>query len=153
MHDGDADNAEAVAAKVYFSSLFGKAFVRFAEDDVNAALNYGYTIIMNAMARIVTLYGYSTAVGIHHCNRHNPYNFPCDLMEPFRPFVDKLVYMNMGRKLDQDYKNELITITRKMCIYDGKHMSIADAMECFTLDVCKAMNEPRVQLKGVQFAE
>lgn len=153
VHDGDADNAEAIAARVYFSSLFGKEFVRFAEDDVNAALNYGYAVMMSAFARIVTIYGYSTAVGIHHCNRQNSFNFPCDLMEPFRPFVDETVYRNRERELDSDYKNELITVNRKMCRYAGKKMTVADAMECYTLDVCKAMNEPRAKLKGVEFAE
>lgn len=153
VHDGDTDNQEAAAARMYFGALFGMDFIRFADDDINAALNYGYTVIMSAVARLVTIYGYNTAVGIHHCNRQNPYNFPCDLMEPFRPFVDETIYMNKGNKFDREYKDELLTVTRKMCTYDGKCMTVADAMECFVLDVCRAMNEPRAKLKGVGFAE
>ena len=101
---GDKTNREGLGAKVYFPALFGEGFIRQAPDEINAALNYGYTILNTAMSRIVTIHGYHTALGIHHCSRDNPVNLSCDIMEPFRPLVDEIVVKYMGKELDWPYK-------------------------------------------------
>jgi CRISPR-associated protein Cas1 len=89
----DADHHEAFAAKNYFPALFGASFIRDAEGDTrNAALNYGYALVRAALARALVGYGFLPCFGIFHDNALNAFNLADDLIEPWRPFVDKLVY-------------------------------------------------------------
>lgn len=153
VKSGDATNREAVAAKIYFRILFGPEFIRFESDDINRALNYGYTILSSAFSRAIALSGYSSALGIHHCSRVNPNNLANDLMEPFRPFVDWVVFQNMGRNFDWDYKTELISLLYKECIYDNKQTEIGNAIEQYVSDVLKCMSIPRASIKEIQFGK
>lgn len=86
---GDTTNREGHAAKVYFNALFGKSFTRDSNTPINAALNYGYAIVLSAFNREVVSAGYITQLGLFHDNQFNQYNLSCDLMESFRPIVDK----------------------------------------------------------------
>ena len=86
---GDATNREGHAAKVYFNALFGMDFSRSAEIPVNAALNYGYSILLSAFNREIVANGYFTQLGICHNNMFNQFNLSSDLMEPFRILVDR----------------------------------------------------------------
>ncbi len=71
-------------------------FSRSQECNTNAALNYGYSIILSVFSREVVANGYSTQIGIFHDNMYNQYNLACDLMEPFRPFIDaEVIHMNL----------------------------------------------------------
>ena len=89
----DSDNKEGYAAKLYFKNLFGHNFVRNRElEGVNAFLNYGYAILRSALARYVVASGLSPAFGINHHNKLNPFCLVDDLIEPFRPVIDKIVY-------------------------------------------------------------
>lgn len=88
---GDATNREGHAAKVYFNALFGLDFTRTAENSINAALNYGYSLLLSTCARETALNGYITQIGLFHDNIFNQFNLASDLMEPFRPIVDNLV--------------------------------------------------------------
>ncbi len=87
----DATNREGHAAKVYFNAVFGMDFTRSAECPENAALNYGYGIILSAFNREITACGYLTQLGIFHSNMFNHYNLSCDLMEPFCVLIDRRV--------------------------------------------------------------
>ena len=145
----DKSNREAVAAKLYFNALFGPEFVRFSDDNVNGALNYGYTILCNSFCRIITVHGYCTELGIHHCSRQNKYNLACDFMEPFRAFVDEIVVNNRTRHLDIELKKQLLEVLHTQCIYDNKIMKLYDAMEEFVIDIISAMNSPRSKIKRV----
>ena len=89
VRSGDPDNVEATAAQRYFPALFGETFVRRNEDGRNAALNYGYAILRGAVARTLAVYGFLPAFGIHHRSALNAFNLADDLMEPFRPLVDR----------------------------------------------------------------
>lgn len=149
---GDSDNREAVAAKVYFNSLFGNEFVRFSVDDINSALNYGYAVLLSAFTRSIVAHGYATEIGIHHCSRNNNYNFACDLMEPFRPFVDRLVYMNYGRNLDREYRRLLTSILDEVCVYDGSKICLDKAIDMYVIDVINYMEEARRGIKEVRIA-
>lgn len=153
VQNDDVTNREAAASKVFFNALFGRDFRRFAADDINAGLNYGYTILCSAFNRTVTMMGYSTALGIHHCNRQNPYNFSCDLMEPFRPFVDRIVYHNKNFALDGDYRLKLISLLCSECVYEGKSMDMVTAIEMYVRDIAKGMDTPRYHLGEIGFAE
>lgn len=151
VRSGDATNREALAAKYYFSKLFGKSFIRFEDDPVNAALNYGYTILCSAFNRSITLHGYNTALGIYHHGRNNPFNFSCDLMEPFRPFVDQIVYSLDGQELTWENKQKLIAVLHNKCLYNGCETTISNAIENFVLDAVSVMESPRQKLKEVKF--
>ena len=93
VRSGDADNREGIAAKVYWSELFGRTFVRAREGDVpNNLLNYGYTILRAAVARALMGSGLFPAFGLFHRNRYNAFPLADNLMEPYRPYVDEAVY-------------------------------------------------------------
>ncbi len=94
VKSGDSTNVEARAAKKYWKALFSETeFKRnYKLNDVNALLNYGYAIIRAAVARSITAAGLHPSMGLHHHNQYNPYCLADDLMEPFRPLVDSVVY-------------------------------------------------------------
>ena len=150
---GDPTNREAMAARVYFSALYGKGFHRNAGGNINSALNYGYAILMSESARVVALLGYHSELGIHHCNKENRMNLPCDLMEPFRPFVDRAVKARGGQSLDWTYKKELIAVVHSSCRYGARRMDLGMAMESFTLDVLKSLENGGNHIKELDFAE
>lgn len=87
----DKTNREGHAAKVYFNALFGMSFSRGEAGAVNAALNYGYSLVLGAVNREVCACGYLTQLGLFHDNMFNEFNLSCDLMEPFRIVVDRFV--------------------------------------------------------------
>ncbi len=90
---GDTDNKEGFTARIYFKSLFGEDFIRNRDiDGINAFLNYGYAVLRAALARYVVAAGLNPAFGIAHRNKLNPFCLVDDLIEPFRPLVDVIVY-------------------------------------------------------------
>ena len=110
---GDSDNREAVAAHMYFPRLFTYEFVRSDEENgINGILDYGYAIILSEVARKITEIGYLTEFGIHHDNEKNPFNLACDLMEPFRPFMDERVFQLGAEHLDSKVKLDLMRFMR-----------------------------------------
>lgn len=148
---GDPTNREGQAARVCFHMLFGNGFRRHAPDAVNTALNYGYALMCSGISRALALHGYNTALGIHHDNRRNKFNLACDLMEPFRPFVDQLVSASRINYLNDALKKELILLLQKNCVYAGKTMSIDTAMEMFALDTVRTLSDGRKVFRGVEF--
>ncbi len=91
VKSGDSSNREAQAARAYWSEFFDESFRRNSDgtDEVNGALNYGYTVIRGAMAQAIVATGLWPTVGIHHTSRENAWCLVDDLMEPFRPAVDR----------------------------------------------------------------
>jgi len=97
VRSGDPDNIEARAARYYWPRLFGSDFRRDrAYPGLNAHLNYGYTILRSALARTVIAAGLAPSIGVGHINARNNFCLVDDLMEPFRPLVDRLVWDNRG---------------------------------------------------------
>lgn len=94
VRSGDSSQKEAQAAKHYWKALFGQAFLRDPkrEDFYNMALNYGYAILRAMVARALIGSGLLPFAGIHHHNRYNPYCLADDIMEPYRPWVDRHLY-------------------------------------------------------------
>ena len=93
VKSGDADNREAIAAKIYWTELFGRGFIRLRDGiEPNNLLNYGYTILRAAVARSLMGSGLFPAFGIFHRNRYNAFPLADDIMEPYRPYVDETVY-------------------------------------------------------------
>ncbi|MBQ3544291.1 MAG: type II CRISPR-associated endonuclease Cas1 [Lachnospiraceae bacterium] len=116
----DTTNREGHAAKVYFNALFGKGFSREDVNEINAALDYGYSIILSTFNKEICANGYLTQLGIKHINEYNYFNLSSDLMEPFRIVIDKFVYENMEKSFDMDYKHKIIDLLNMQIEYNGK---------------------------------
>ena len=115
VKSGDADNREGAAARVYWSQLFEDGFKREREgDSPNQFLNYGYTILRAAVARTLVGSGLYPAFGIFHRNRYNAFPLADDVMEPYRPFVDEVVYSlsqeDENIDLDKNVKSRLLRV-------------------------------------------
>lgn len=117
VKSGDSDNLEARAAAYYWKNLFAiEGFTRDREGiPPNNLLNYGYAILRAVVARGLVASGLLPTLGIHHHNRYNAYCLADDIMEPYRPYVDELVYNIVKSKqnyteLTKDLKAELLSI-------------------------------------------
>lgn len=136
---GDTTNREGHAAKVYFNALFGLDFSRRQENDFNPPLNYGYSILLSAVAREIISAGYITPIGIFHCNEFNFYNFGCDLMEPFRPIIDDYV-LTFIDKNENDFKNSMRKIFETQIKIAGQNQFFDNAIKIFVRSVFKFLN-------------
>lgn len=121
---GDSTNLEGRAAAFYWSKMFPTIpdFTR-SRDGVypNALLNYGYAILRAVIARALVGSGLLPTLGIHHHNRYNAYCLADDIMEPYRPYVDRLVVETMAVCSDVEVttaiKSRLLTVpTLEVCI-------------------------------------
>ena len=135
----DETNREGHAAKVYFNALFGKDFSRDKDCAVNAALNYGYSLLLSAVNREICANGYLTQLGIFHDNVFNHFNLGCDLMEPFRPLVDHHVKTAEPRKFGKEEKAALLNLLNKEVTVDGNRSVLLHALELYTRSVLDAI--------------
>lgn len=141
VKSGDKTNREGHAAKVYFNSLFGNNFVRNNSDEVNAALNYGYAILLSTINKEVINNGYLTQLGIHHKNEFNQFNLSCDLMEPFRIIIDNFVYYNQNREFDKDYKLDIVNIFNNYFMYQNKKYILKDIIKMYIKNTLDSIND------------
>ncbi len=137
----DETNREGHAAKVYFNALFGLDFTRSADNNINAALNYGYTILLSAFNREITANGYITQLGIFHNNMFNQFNLGSDLMEPFRPLIDRRVYMMDHQEFGHDAKMRLVDVLNTEVKIDGKYQYLNNAIKIYCRSVFEALGE------------
>lgn len=128
---GDKTNREGHAAKVYFNELFGKKFVRNSNDNINAALNYGYAVLLSTVNKEIVSNGYLTQLGIHHKNEFNEFNLTCDLMEPFRIVIDSFVYYNQNREFDTSFKLDIVNSFNQTYKYMGKNYTLKDIIKLY----------------------
>ena len=149
MAFGDETNREGHAAKVYFNALFGKDFSRTEESPVNAALNYGYSIILSLFTREVVSNGYITQVGLFHDNMFNQFNLACDLMEPYRPIIDRFVIEMNPVQFEKEEKHQMITVLNKEVVIDGRKEMLGKAVKIYTRSVFDALNDQDISL--IQF--
>lgn len=143
---GDATNREGHAAKVYFNALFGKSFTRTEETPINAALNYGYSLILSTFNREIVTNGYITQIGVFHDNMFNQFNLACDLMEPFRPLVDRYVYNMKPDIFEIEEKHRMIAMMQQEVFIDGKLENISNAIKIYVRSVFEALNDKDVSL-------
>ena len=93
VRSGDPDNVEAQAARRYWQAFMGSDFRRDQDGEgVNALLNYGYTVLRAIISRAICAAGLHPSIGLHHSNRANAFALADDLMEPYRPIIDRAVY-------------------------------------------------------------
>lgn len=141
----DITNREGHAAKVYFNALFGLSFTRADENAINAALNYGYAIILSICNREIVANGYITQLGLHHSNVFNMYNLGSDLMEPLRPFIDYVVYQLWDNgdleSFDKDEKMKVINALNQEVLLEGKKQVLNYGAKIYVKSIFNALNE------------
>lgn len=143
---GDITNREGHAAKVYFNTLFGKKFTRTDENPINAALNYGYGIILSIFNREIVSSGYLTKIGLFHDNMFNQFNLSSDLMEPFRPLVDQLVVELKPEKFETEEKRKMLELLNKEVEICGKMEVVTNAIKIYCRSVFDALNDRDISL-------
>lgn len=147
VKSGDNTNRESAAAKLYFD-IYMPNTNRQEDNTVNAALNYGYSIMRGAVARTLASYGFLPAVGIHHRNELNAFNLADDFMELFRPLVDLWVAQNINER-DEFTKRERIgllsLLNADMMIFMERH-SVMRAIEIMISSFSNACSYGRPEL-------
>lgn len=148
VRSGDPDNLEARAAAYYWKALFADVdgFTRDRESvPPNNLLNYGYAILRAVVARGLVTSGLLPTLGIHHHNRYNAYCLADDIMEPYRPFVDKLVfelYNQYGEtvSLTKELKASLLSIPTLEVRIGGKRSPLMVAVGQTTASLYKCFS-------------
>ena len=142
----DKTNREGHAAKVYFNLLFTKDFIRGTNSMINSGLDYGYAIILSTINKDVVSKGYITQIGINHKSEFNQFNLTCDLMEPFRPLIDEIVYNNQNLEFDRIQKYKLIDVLNNKVKINGKEQFVGNAIPIYIQSVFDALenNESKI---------
>ena len=149
VRSGDPDNLEGRAAAYYWKNLFRELpyFVRGQfEAPPNNLLNYGYARLRGVIARALVASGLLPTLGIHHHNRYNAYCLADDIMEPYRPIVDKIVYdycdsrNDWSPQLTMDAKKELLGIPVADVVIDGRRSPLMIAASTTTSSLAKCFN-------------
>ncbi len=153
VKSGDSTGIEAQSARYYWQQYFG--FVN-AHHGINQAtyrkregyppnnwLNYGYTILRAMVARSLTGSGLLPVQGIHHHNKYNAYCLADDIMEPYRPMVDKMVIglcleNELVIDIPQAVKNVLLQLPTMDCALEGKKYTVYSAIERSTASLAQS---------------
>lgn len=148
VKSGDPDNYEARAAAYYWKSLFPN-HVNFTRDregiPPNNLFNYGYAILRSIVARSLVASGLLPTLGIHHHNKYNAYCLADDIMEPYRPFVDRLVLQifeegNCPEELTTELKAKLLNIPVLDVKINGKRSPLMIAVGQTTASLYKCFS-------------
>ena len=148
VKSGDPDNIEARAAAYYWKNLFAhiQGFTRDRDGiPPNHLLNYGYAILRATVARSLVISGLLPTLGIHHHNRYNAYCLADDIMEPYRPYVDELVW-NIDKEygeapqLTRELKARLLTIPTLEVRINGKRSPLMVATGQTSASLFKCFN-------------
>ena len=147
IETGDSTNREGHAAKVYFNSLFGSTFSRSDDCFTNSALNYGYGLLLSLVNREIVANGYLTQLGLFHKNVFNQFNLSSDLMEPFRPLFDLIVYsMPKGTDLEHEDKLFLLnTLNERVQIGKAKQ-TVINAVGIYVKSILDALDNNDLSL-------
>lgn len=144
VKSGDSDNVEARAATYYWKTVFPERpdFLRGQfEDDPNGLFNYGYAVLRAVVARSLVMSGLLPTLGIHHHNRYNAYCLADDIMEPYRPYVDRLVLDIIAEdgtlSLTQSAKLRLLSIPVLDVEIDGHTSPLMVAVSTTTATLAK----------------
>ena len=144
MKSGDSDNREGVAAKLYWNELFDEKFMRVRTGpSPNEMLNYGYTVLRAAVARSLTGSGLLPSIGIFHRNRYNAFPLADDVMEPYRPFVDEIVfhlYANGENSLNKYSKSEILKLLYADTFFENVTRPLNIGISITTASLAKCYN-------------
>ena len=162
VQSGDPGNVEGEAARLYWPLLFGAQFRRDREQDgINALLNYVYTILRAAVARAVMRAGLHPAFSLHHCNKRDTMPLLDDLIEPFRPVADTLVFELVANTpelpiLTAEVKQRLAGITAIDMVFEGKASPISESLLRMThslTDICMGRRRKLLLPEGLHIKE
>ncbi|MDH7604731.1 MAG: type II CRISPR-associated endonuclease Cas1 [Melioribacter sp.] len=145
VRSGDPDNLEGRAAAYYWKNFFPKIpyFIRDRQGEPpNNLLNYGYAILRAIIARALVGSGLLPTLGIHHSNKYNAYCLADDIMEPYRPFVDKVVYTIVSNgedfyELNTSIKKQLLEIATLDVLIEGKRSPLMVASQRTSASLAK----------------
>ncbi len=158
VKSGDFGNEEALAAAYYFQNLFDiKGFSRNQKGGApNNLLNYGYAILRAVAARALVSSGLLPSIGIFHSNKYNAFTLADDIMEPYRPFVDSLVYdlVETGCNLEElttTLKSNLLIIPAMDVMIDGKQSPLMNAMSRTTSSLFECFEGSRRKILYPEF--
>ena len=153
VRSGDPDNLEGRAAAYYWKNVFSNIteldnFTRGRDGmPPNNLLNYGYAILRAVIARSLVSAGLLPTLGIHHHNRYNAYCLADDIMEPYRPYVDRLVYDMVAGHAKEEYsemtrelKMKLLSIPTLDVIINGRRSPLMIAATQTAASLCKCFN-------------
>lgn len=160
VKSGDSDNREATAAMFFWSKIFAHVsnFVRLREGPPpNNYLNYGYAILRATMARSVVSAGLLPTLGIHHANRYNAFCLADDLMEPYRPFVDEIVYAlvakhGLNMDIPKEIKTELLRIPILDVMLNGEMSPLMNATHRTAVSLVKCFGGEQKKLLYPEFS-
>lgn len=151
---GDPANVEAQAARRYWSLLFADPDFRRSPEGggINPILNYGYAIVRSITARAVCGSGLHPSIGLHHHNRHNPFCLADDLMEPFRPLVDRQAVEILGEfgpepELIQPVKRRILTALTGEMELNGESRTVFDCLARLSASLADAFARKRKDLE------
>jgi CRISPR-associated protein Cas1 len=142
---GDPDNTEARAARAYWPRLFAD-FIRDDDSDKrNALLNYGYAVVRSAVARALVAVGLVPAMGLYHASMTNAFNLADDIVEPFRPFVDRQVWELTAKgtvkkgETSVEERQSLASILTETAAFGADSVSLLTATEQAAESLVRAM--------------
>lgn len=146
VEHNDATNREGHAAKVYFNSIFGKDFIRHSGGNINAALDYGYSLLTSNISKEIVSNGCITQIGIKHKNEFNFFNLAYDIVEPFRVLVDSVVAENIDKEFDKGYRYELISLLNTKLKIEGKSYFFTNAISIYIKGILSALDEGNYEM-------
>lgn len=156
VKSGDTDNREGTAARLYWPRLLGESFTRDRFGNFpNELLNYGYIILRAAVARSLVGSGLLPTLGIHHRNKYNSYCLADDIMEPYRPYVDRRVFAMIKKNpdmffLEKEQKAELLQVLTDDVIIDKMRRPLMVALSMTTSSLAKCYSG---ELKNIKYPE
>ena len=159
VKSGDSGANEAQAARRYWPKLFGEEFKRERFGNYpNPLLNYGYTLLRAATARALCGSGLLPTIGIQHHNRYNHFPLADDIMEPYRPIIDLVVYNlvqthDKELELEKQVKAELLKILTSDVFIDGQKSPLMIALTQTTYSLVECFAGTKVKLKYPEINE
>ena len=116
-------------------------FTRNDDNATNAALNYGYALILSAINREVVALGYNTELGLFHDNIYNSFNLSCDIMEPLRILIDRFVYQQRFKKFEKEEKHKMLEVLQLDIKIGGTRQVLTNGIRIYVRSVFDALCE------------
>lgn len=151
VKSGDPENVEGTAAHYYWSTLFKNCF-GFTRDrsgePPNNLLNYGYAVLRAITARSLVGSGLLPTLGIHHSNKYNAYCLADDIMEPYRPYVDEIVFQIVStgtdcKELTTEIKKQLLGICTVDIHFEDERSPLMVGMQRTTASLAQCFEGER----------
>ena len=147
INSQNVDSKEALAAKDYFE-YYHPSLNRRTDDPINSALNYGYAVIRNAIARAAVAAGFLISYGLHHDNQFNSMNLIDDLIEPFRHMVDIIAIKVAGNnvELTKPQRYKLAHILHNACVMNNQKLNMLNAIDIMLDSMRQYVVEDRLEV-------